>query len=183
MAAQPLSRLSRSRRRVVYRRVLVCLSPGDAAVLAVDVGCRLAAEQRSRLTALAVIEVPLEVPLETPDPEAEAAARAAVRHAQAVADSYGVGVEGVVLHARDAGEAIVDEATVHGADAIVLAPILSRRRRISGLDTSATYVLKHAVCRVILIPAAGPAAGPAFRARVPSDHWPEGAFVDPETRR
>lgn len=183
MAVQPLSRLSRSRRRVGYRRVLVCLSPGDAAVIAVDVGCRLAAEQHSRLTALAVIEVPLEVPLETPDLEVEALARAAVQRAQAIADSYGVTIEGVVLHAREVGEAIVGEATAHGVDAIVVAPVLARRGRRGGLDPSTTYVLKHADCRVILIAATGPAAEPAFRARVPSDYWPEGAFVDPETRR
>jgi hypothetical protein len=81
------------------------------------------------------------------------------------------------------GEAIVDEATGHGVDAIVVAPVIAQRRRRGGLDPSTTYVLKHADCRVILIAAAGSAADPAFRARVPSDYWPEGTFVDPETRR
>lgn len=183
VVARPAVQLSRRRRGVRYRRLLVCLSPGDAAARAVDVGCRLAAEHGSRLTALAVIEVPLEVPLETPDPEAEAAARAAVRRAQAIADKYGVPVEGVVLHARETGEAIVAEAADHAVEAIVVAPVFSQRQPGRRLDPTTTYVLKNVDCRVILIGASGVPAEPAFRARAPRDYWPEGSFVDPETRR
>jgi len=184
----PLSRTPRRRRRAAsYRRIVVCLSASEASARAVGVACTLAAEKNSLLIAIAAIEVPLDVPLDTPDKAVEAAARDAVHTAQANAESYGVRVEGVVLHARDAGEAIVAEATARRAEVVVIAAEWPQVRPHTRLGRTTDHVLKHAPCRVMLIGHAAenpsqtrptPESEPVFRAGRASDYWPTGEFVD-----
>ncbi|MGZ4389035.1 MAG: universal stress protein [Gaiellaceae bacterium] len=186
-AQRPEPRLRQPVRGTAYHRLVVALSPSPASTRAVRIACEIAADQHVRLAAVAVIEVPLDVPLETPDAAAEAATREAVRTAQAVGATYGVSVEGVVLHARDAGEAIVDEAVARDAQVVVLAADWPQGRgRIRRLSGTTDHVLKHAPCRVLLIGNAAPATRatrawePVFRSGRPSDYWPSGEFVDPD---
>lgn len=151
--------------------------------------CTLAAERDALVTALAAIEVPLGLPLETPDRVAEAAARDAVHAAHAVAASFGVPVEGVVLHARDAGEAIVAETTLRDAEIVLIAEPAHADRGGGQLSRTTRYVLKHAPSRVMLIRGTAEIANgngngpglepePLFRSGRPSDYWPTGEFVD-----
>jgi nucleotide-binding universal stress UspA family protein len=131
--------------------------------------------------AIAAIEIPHEFALDTPDPHAQAAARDRVRDAQAIAAAYGVSVEGVVLHARDAGEAIVDDITQYRCDLVVI-PSPHRRRHAQTTD----HILKHAPCRVMLIsnPPANDSAPrnngsePVFPSTHPRTYWPTGNFLD-----
>src|SRR5262249_38052552 len=132
-------------------------------------------------------EVPLETPLDVPDAPAEAAARAAVHAAQAVAGRYGIPVEGVVLRARDAGDAIVAEITRRGAEVVGVATDWQRAPAAARLLPETTdHVLRHAPCRVVLIGHPTDDRGsrlerdgePVFHAGRPSDYWPTGAFVD-----
>lgn len=170
-----------------YRRIAVGLGASDASARAVAVACRLAAERNPLLIAIAAIEVPLDMPLDAPDRAVEAAALEAIHAAQAIAASYGVRVEGVVLHARDAGEAIVAETTLRSAEIVVLAGEWPQVRTNVSLDGTTDHVLKHAPCRVMLIgraskdatgqPAA-PESEPVFRGGRASDYWPTGEFVD-----
>lgn len=182
---RPEPRLRRPVRGAAYHRLVVALSPSPASTRAVRIACEIAADQHVKLTVVAVIEVPLDVPLETPDADAEAATREAVRAAQAVGATYGVSVEGVVLHARDAGEAIVDEVVARDAQVVVLAAEWPQGRgRVRRLSRTTDHVLKHAPCRVLLIGEATPgtreprAWEPVFRSGRPSDYWPSGEFVD-----
>ena len=179
----------RPRRPVVsYERIAVCLSPSDASVKAVELACKLAVERRAHVTAIAVVEVPLDVPLGTPDKPAESAAREALHRAQAIGASFGISIQGVILHARDTGVAIVAEITVRRAEVVVVAaewPVDNRKSRLLGGTTD--YVLKHSPSRVMLIgaPAASDrakgtirTAEPVFRSGVPSEYWPSGEFID-----
>lgn len=180
----PPSVRMRRRRARSYRRIVVCLSPTEASARAVDVACSLTSERHSRLTAIAAIEVPLELPLHPADPAAEAAARDALHTAQAIGDSYGVSVEGIVLHARDAAEAILAEVRERDVELVVAAaewPRPNRRGRLVGHTTD--HLLKNATCRVMLIGHQNgngqkDAADPVFASGHPSDYWPTGEFID-----
>lgn len=147
----------------------------------------LAAETASLVIAIAAIEVPLELPLDTPDRAVEAAARAAVQGAQVIARSYGVAAEGVVLHARDGGEAIVAEVAARRADAVVVAGEWPRARPHARLGRTTDHLLKYSPCRVMLIGHAAqspsrrrpaPESEPVFRAGRASSSWPAGEFID-----
>lgn len=184
---RPQPRPRRPARGVLYRRLVVALSPSPASARAVRIACELAGDRDVHLAAVAVIEVPLDVALETPDREAEAAARAAIRTAQALGATYGVSVDGIVLHARDAGEAILDEAIARDAQVVVLAAEWPQGRgRLRRLGRTTDHVLKHSPCRVLLIGDPAPATRgqvawePVFRSGRPSDYWPAGEFVDPD---
>jgi len=150
----------------------------------------LAAERGALITAIAAIEVPLEMPLHTADAAAESAARAAVYTAHAVADTYGITLDGVVLRAHGAGEAIVAEVTARRSQLVIVPAGWTRAQRDARLPVTAAYVLKHAPCRVMLIgrpKAAAVAETPdesdtVFHAGRPSDYWPTGEFLDRDER-
>jgi len=148
----------------------------------------LAAERGALITAIAAIEVPLEVPLHTADAATESAARAAVYTAHAVADRYGISLDGVVLRAHGAGEAIVAEVAARRAQLVIVPagwPAHSGAG-VARLPVTAAHVLKHAPCRVMLIGRPNETQGAeqaeesdtVFHAGRPRDYWPTGEFVD-----
>jgi nucleotide-binding universal stress UspA family protein len=179
---------NRPRRRAAeYKRIAVCLAPGEASAKAVQVACTLTAERHAHMSVIAAIEVQLELPLEAPDVAVEAAAHDAVHAARAIAESYGVHAKGIVLHARDAGEAIVAELHQRQIQIAVIAanlPQTTRQARLVGGTTD--HILKHAPCRVILIRrpvsqaanARASSSEPVFYTNRPSDYWPSGDFID-----
>ena len=152
----------------------------------------LASERGAVITAIAAIEVPLESPLNTVDAAAENAARAAVYTAHAVADTYGISLDGVVLRAHGAGDAIVAEVTARRAQLVILPTGWAARSGAAAarLPVTAAHVLKHAPCRVMLIGRPNETQGPeqaegadtVFHAGRPRDYWPTGEFVDRDER-
>ena len=135
-----------------YRRLVVPIVPGQPSDAAMDVACRLAAEQGSRIVALTVIEVPLDRDLADGMPDLERAADRELDEAVAIGESYGVRVLGRLERARSAAKAIVAEAEARNAEIIVL----GSPRRTATASQSAVfgktvdYVLKHAPCRVLV---------------------------------
>jgi nucleotide-binding universal stress UspA family protein len=117
---------------------------------AVDVACRLAAERRASIAALAVIPIALELPLDANLPEEEVQADDVLDAAKAIGELYGVDVTGRLVRARSPGRAIVDEAERRASEIIVMgAPRRERPRRAVFGDT-VDFVLKHAPCRVLV---------------------------------
>lgn len=140
----------RQSRSVGFRRILVPLldGPGEATQIA----CRLAADRGAVLTAVAVVEVPRELPLDAAMEDDEAVASDLLRQARAQGDRYGVAVELRLIRARDAGQAIVEEAARDKSELIVLE---ARRRRVVRrhgpiFTATAASVLTHAPCRVLV---------------------------------
>jgi len=132
-----------------YRRILVPVVDSTASVEAVDVACRLAAERHGSITVTTVVEVPPQLPLGAHMDEEEEDARALLVRAQAIADSYGVDVQACVVHARDAAEAIVEQARRTGAELLVVGGTCGGRR----LRGTIRDILRKAPCRVALIAA------------------------------
>jgi APA family basic amino acid/polyamine antiporter len=135
-----------------YRNLLVPVIPGQPSDTAMDVACRLAAEQRARIIVLNVVEVPLDCPLTMRFPELEEAGNAELDEAVAIGDSYGVRVLTRLDRAHAAGPAIVAEADARDAEIIVLGTprhhLTARRTAVFGKTVD--YVLKHAQCRVMV---------------------------------
>jgi nucleotide-binding universal stress UspA family protein len=132
-----------------YRRILVPVVDDAVSVEAVDVACRLAAERHSSITLTTVVEVPPQLPLDAHMDEEDEDAHAVLARAQAIADSYGVDVTPCVVHARDAAEAIVEQARRTGAELLVVGGVCGGRR----IRGTIRDVLRKAPCRVALIAA------------------------------
>jgi APA family basic amino acid/polyamine antiporter len=139
-----------------YRRLLVPVIAGQASSDALDVACTLAAERGARIVALSVLEVPLDLSLGTELPELEEHAHRELDEAGAIGDSYGVRVLARLVRSRDAGSAIVDEATIRNSEIIVIGAPRRRlgRRQRAVFSTTVDYVLRHAPCRVLVTSAA-----------------------------
>jgi APA family basic amino acid/polyamine antiporter len=132
-----------------YRSILVPVKPGRMSQEAVDVACRLAAERRASIAAVAVVVVPLELPLDARLPVEEDEAYEVLDQARAIGELYGVDVRGRMVRARSAGRAIVDEAERRFTEIIVMgAPRTSGRRGV--FSDTVDFVLKHAPCRVMV---------------------------------
>jgi basic amino acid/polyamine antiporter, APA family len=141
-----------------YRNLLVPVIAGQPSDSAMDLACRLAAERRSRIVALNVVEVPLDRSLAESAPAEEALANAELDEAAAIGDSYGVPVLTRLERAHSAGPAIVAEADARNAEIIVLgSPRRTQTARQSAVfGKTVDYVLKHASCRVLVAAAETP---------------------------
>ncbi len=134
------------------RRAVLSLSGGPVDLLVIDFGCKLARADRTRLTAIYVVEVDWRHGLDDElGAEREKASRT-LDVAEGVAEREKVVLETQLLQARDVGAALVDEAVALEADAIVLG--LPYRVRFGGdfaIGEVIPYVFKNAPCRVLVI--------------------------------
>ena len=99
--------------------------PGLDTARAVKTALELAAD-RARVTAVGVIEVPADLPLDAEMPAEEAKVHALLAAATLQADARGLPLAARPLRAREAGKAIVDEASRQQADLTVLGPAEGR---------------------------------------------------------
>jgi basic amino acid/polyamine antiporter, APA family len=133
-----------------YRSILVPVKPGRMSQEAVDVACRLAAERRASIAAVAVVPIPLELPLTTRLPDEEEQADEVLDAARAIGELYGVDVIGRLVRGRNAGRAIVDEAERRHSEIIVMGAPRGEVARREVFSDTVDFVLKHAPCRVMV---------------------------------
>jgi nucleotide-binding universal stress UspA family protein len=115
----------------------------------VALGCQMAKARQARIEVFYVIEVPTTLPLDAIVPDLEELAGQVVSRAQRIADRYGVRPETKIAHAREAGVAIVDEATINAADIILMGDI-PRRPGTTRFGTTTAYVFARAPSEVII---------------------------------
>ncbi len=138
---------------------LVPVDGTEASYNALAVACDVARRNRARVSVLYVIEVPRSLPLDADlAPEAERG-EAILTRAEEIADGHDVQLEGELLQAREAGQALVDEAAEQGADAIVVGLDYHRPYGRFQLGRLPQYVLEQALCQVWLIRYAPDAGG------------------------
>jgi nucleotide-binding universal stress UspA family protein len=142
---------------VEHRRIVVAVDGSEESMHATAVAAQIVAE-RGELVFVHVIEVPLEFTLEEPPPREEEQPRRE-RHellagCQALAERYGVASRRVLARGHAAGPAIVEAAEERHADLIVISgeERFSRSGRVR-LGATATHVLRHAACRVLVLTA------------------------------
>ena len=112
--------------------------------------CQLATEKQSSIDALYVIEVPFNLPLDARLPQERENAKAVLEQAAVVADQFGVTKTPIVVTARAAGRAIVDEAKERRSEVIILGATRKRRFTERALGGTIDYVLQHAPCEVLI---------------------------------
>ncbi|HEX9415417.1 MAG TPA: universal stress protein [Gaiellaceae bacterium] len=152
MAVAVRRRVPFVRSKVEYRRILVPLAGEAGLGRTMTNACRLAAERGASVTAVSVVEVPSELPLDAHMVEEEAHAKRLVTEAEAIGDAHGVTVVPLVVRARSAGHAIVEEAERSGAEIIVLRAAQRRRARKRGplFGSTTGFILQNAPCRVMV---------------------------------
>jgi nucleotide-binding universal stress UspA family protein len=136
-----------------YRRIVVPLLGGRESVRAVDAACRLAAERKSVVIAVSVIEVPPLLPLDARMDDEEAEGLWELAAAEAIADEYGVVLRRRQLRAREAAPAVLEATEETAAELVVVyAPRKARASRNSSpFGRDVRQILRKAPCRVLII--------------------------------
>jgi nucleotide-binding universal stress UspA family protein len=135
-----------------FRRAIVALNGGPSDARIVRLVASYAAKAKSELIAVHVVEIDWTLPLDADIAGRSEEVQQVLDSAEAIAESYRLTMEPVLLQARDVGAAIVDEATERGVDLLVLG--LPYRKRFGGeFATGRTipYVLQNAPCAVWVV--------------------------------
>ena len=152
-----------------YRSIVVPVVRSAESEEALLAAARLAAERRSRVAIVHVLEMPMELPLTAGLPSAEREANDLLDDARALVESYGVRAVTRLERARSAGPAIVADAVARTADLVVMgAPRRGLGRRTPVFGKTVRHVLKHSPCRVIVATAREEAAAGVTRGSVPA---------------
>jgi nucleotide-binding universal stress UspA family protein len=130
---------------------LVPVSESPASLEAVEIACGLARQRKARIYTVHVIEVLRSLPLNAGMETEARRGEQLLRRAEDVASHSGCHVEAALLQARDAGQAIVDEARDRGVSAIILGVGYKRIIGSFQIGRTADYVLKNASCQVWVV--------------------------------
>jgi basic amino acid/polyamine antiporter, APA family len=134
-----------------YERILVPMKIGLIGEEVLGTAFRLAEEQGCAVHVLHVIRVPLDLPLDAELIDAEEQAEASLAEARLLAAEHGIQIEVHIVRARAIGEAIVDEATGHRADLIVMGSAPRWRRQSRFFSPTVDFVLRKAPSEVMVI--------------------------------
>ena len=140
--------------QIEYRTIVVPVVRSATSEEALVAAARLAADRRSRVAIIHVLEIPMDMPLTASMPMAEREANALLDDARALVESYGVRATTRLARARSAGEAIVNSAVQRNAELIVVGA--ARRgigRRAPVFGRTVRHILKHSPCRVMVVAA------------------------------
>jgi nucleotide-binding universal stress UspA family protein len=135
-----------------FRRAILALAGGSCDDRIVRLTADLARTAHSELVGVHVVEIGWSMPLDADVAARSEEAQQILDHAELEAEQLKMGLEPVLLQAREVGAALVDEATERGADLLVLG--LPYRKRFGGdfaIGRTIPYVLKHAPCEVWVV--------------------------------
>lgn len=130
---------------------LVPVTDSPASLEAVEVACGLAKQRKARIYTVHVIEVLRSLPLNAGMETEARRGEQILRKARTIATQNGCHAEESLLQARDAGQAIVDEARDRGVDAVILGVGYKRIIGSFQIGRTADYVLKNASCQVWVV--------------------------------
>jgi nucleotide-binding universal stress UspA family protein len=131
--------------------ILVPITSSQASLEAVTIACGVARPRQGRIYVVNVIEVLRSLPLNA---EMDAEARRGeqlLRRAEEVAAAADYHITGELLQAREAGQAIIDEARDRRVDSIIMGIGYKRLIGSFQIGRTADYVLKNAECQVWVV--------------------------------
>lgn len=131
--------------------ILVPITNTQASLDAVTTACTVARPRRAQVVALHVIEVLRALPLNTPMEQEARRGEQILRRAEEVAAVADYHITGALVQAREAGQAIVDEARDRNADIIILGIGYKRLVGEFQVGRTADYILRHAQCQVWVV--------------------------------
>ena len=130
-------------------KILVPVNGDTAGEEAFRLACDLSKENKSQVRVLYVIEVGQELPL---DAEVDTAkGESILNHIEAVGQEEKCQVKAEYIQARHAGPAIVQEAYQRNSELIVMGIPYKRRLGSFALGNTASHILKHAPCPVVML--------------------------------
>ncbi len=132
------------------RSIVVPVDGSHASLQAVALACDIARKNKGLVYALHVIEVKRTLALDAPLQSEEEAGEQVLGEAEKVARKQGFDIQSEILHAREAGPAIVDDAIERRADLIILGIPYQQVFGDFELGRVPQYVLRSAPCEVWL---------------------------------
>jgi nucleotide-binding universal stress UspA family protein len=150
-----------------YDQILVPIVGSRITDEMVVLACQLATEKNSSIDALYVIEVPMNLPLDAPLTDERARADEVLQGAVTLASQFKIKMTPIVITARSAGRAIVQEAIERRSEVIILGVMKKRRFTERAFGSTTDYVIEHAPCEVLvnIVPPTGEYAAEATAPR------------------
>jgi len=133
-----------------YDQILVPIVGSRITDEMVVLACQLANEKGSSIDALYVIEVPMNLPLDAPLVEERKRAEEVLQRAMTLANEFKVKMNPIIITARSAGRAIVQQAIERRSEVIILGVMKKRRFTERPFGSTTDYVIEHAPCEVIV---------------------------------
>jgi nucleotide-binding universal stress UspA family protein len=135
-----------------FRRAVLALNGGSSDARIVRLVAGMAAKSKAEVIAVHVVEIDWTLPLDADIAGRSEEVQRVLDVAEAIAESYKIKMEPVLLQARDVAAAIVDEATERDADLLVTG--LPYRKRFGGefaIGRTIPYILQNAPCAVWVV--------------------------------
>lgn len=133
------------------KHLLVPVDGSPESMHAVEFACGMAKRLKGRVNVVHVIEVKRSLPLDAELVNEALRGEQILDEAERLGKKVDLDIEGDLLQAREAGHAIIDEATERGVDAIVLGVPFNRPFGDFELGRVPGHILKNAPCEVILL--------------------------------
>lgn len=133
-----------------FSRILIPVVGTEADKEAMDLACRLAQENESKIYAIHVISIGRELPLDAEVESEISKAEDILARIENYAKDCGCQIETELLQAREVGPAIIDEAIERDTDLIILGVSYKTRFGEFCLGEVIPHVLRNAPCRVII---------------------------------
>ena len=133
-----------------FQKILVPIGGTEVDYEAMQLACRLAKQNKSKIYSVYVITIKRSLPIEAEIEYEIEAAEKLLDQIEKVAEDQDYEADTDVLQSRDAGPAIVDEAVEKGIDLIIMGVKYKRRFGQFTLGSIARYVIKNAPCAVML---------------------------------
>jgi APA family basic amino acid/polyamine antiporter len=132
-------------------KVLVALRDVQSLESLVTLACQISSGMEAELTALHVVEIPMATPIDADDEVLDRPGHEILECARKyAAEHFSRPLTTKLLRARQAGEALVGEASEQGIDTLVMGHHQPHTLGEILLGSTAQYVARHAPCRVIV---------------------------------
>ena len=146
-----------------FNRVLAVVSDDPSDINTVSRAADIVRDERGRLYVIYVIKVQRSLPLDAEIEDQIARGEQVLHRSERLARLPRSDIDSQLLQARDIGPAVVHEAIVRDADAIVIGTSYPTDYGSFSLGNDIPYILEHAPCDVILWREHSSAARPAVR--------------------
>jgi nucleotide-binding universal stress UspA family protein len=133
-----------------FKRILVPTSGVPYSEKAIELACRLGAQQEAEIVLTYVLEIPRTLPLNAPIPEAEKEADEALSRGREIVELHKMIPITKLERAREAGEGIVKVARDSDVDVIVLGIRPTWRGTQSSWGKTTETLLRKAPCEVVI---------------------------------
>jgi nucleotide-binding universal stress UspA family protein len=139
-----------SKKKLIFRRILVPLTGTEADDETMRMACWIARKDKSKLYVMYVITIKRSLPLEAEIESETKRAEELLDRAEKIAEDEDQLVETDLLQSREVAPTIIDEAVERKIDLILMGVKYQQRFGQFSLGSIVPYILKNAPCQVML---------------------------------